>query len=235
MLTTDVYISKYHGRSSHLHPFGRKITTDWHEDNFPKVPSSEEYSASNGPLKSSRPLANGNAIDDIAESDHRDNPRLERIEDMVLNPEHAIFKLILHTNGTVDHCGIQFSMADVTVFVRSEAYNEMLEFFHDSTETAGDGVRALMVEGFWKSVLAASFIVKDGFLASCTTCRRIFYSPLTKRNRLSICQYCLDKYVTKRCNDREDRVMKEVSGHIVGLSTDDELRTFSDVMKDTLH
>ena len=44
---------------------------------------------------------------------------------------------------------------------------------------------------------------------------------------LSICQDCFETYVESKCDEREHRVMSEVSGHVVGLSTEEEMRMFA--------
>lgn len=225
----NIHIHKYRGGGRHLHRLGKNVCGEWREDEFTKASTKEKYD--NRVVWSSlRSTVKDSPIDGALESDECRHPRSDHIGDMVLKPENAVFQLTLKTIGTVKHCGIDFSVADEHVYVRSETYNQKLEEFNRTNELAEDSDRRMTTTEFWNSVMAEAFETSGSFLSYCNACLRMFYSPLSKRNRLSICQYCLEKHVTDRCDERENRVMREVSGHIVGLSTDDEMRAFSDGM-----
>jgi hypothetical protein len=209
-----VYVKKHRGIGGHrCHRVipGLETYRDLSfQEEFTKKPTTEErrvanavFSSAKNPMKMRK--VKGKPVDGIRESNERNHPRLAHVEDMLLKREHAVFYLRLHLDGPVgEGCALPFMMrCDDHVYIQTETYYQKMEAFNLAKEAAEDSDGGMSATDFWVSVLHESFTAEKDYLGYCNTCLRMFYSPLTKCNRLPFCQDCFEKVVEDRCDARE--------------------------------
>jgi hypothetical protein len=184
------------------------------------------------PIDLSLDMPASQGVDGFFEYDHRATPYLDRIEERLLRRDFIVFIICIETttdppprrpSEIVIHAYQSPTM--LRLFILAKEFNELMEEY---AERLSERIVPKWIKDheFFPRVLGKCFSVEDmNCIGHCNVCYRIFYKQ--PDGILSICQDCMETFVGSKCDERVARVMSEVSGHIVGLSTDEEMRSFA--------
>ncbi len=171
--------------------------------------------------------------DRVCEIDYHNNPFLDHMDKMFLKRDRMVFRLTIEeiTDVREDVHYVTFTTNDVTketkLCIFGKTYNMLMEEYkaHFGKEHVHVWHRD---HSFFPRVLKECFVVRSECnIVACQVCGRLFYVTVTEH--ISVCQDCMETYVGAKCDERVARVMSEVTGHIVGLTTEEEMRSFSTV------
>jgi hypothetical protein len=150
------------------------------------------------------------------ESNHRENPLIQRMENMCLDTIHQVYLIWVQEGAGDSH----------QLFIFTSSFDELM---NDYSKRYGElAVHWHRDQTFFPTILKACYTVGQLMdVAACRICLRWF--RVMNSRFIPVCSYCMGTYVDNRCKQREDRVMREFTGHIAGLADDEELKRWKHI------